>query len=172
MAPRRFSDQNCSIARTLAVVGERWTLLVVRELILGRTRFSEIRENVGVSTNVLADRLDALVEEGIATKTRVAARGQVHDYRLTAKGYDLGPVLIALTAWGDAHAPGELGPPRSWWHLDCDHETSPELTCSHCHQRLSPGSVRAIPGPGADERQRAEGMLPAAPGATASTPQS
>ena len=156
----RFADQNCSIARTLAVVGERWTLLVVRELALGRPRFREIRENVGLSTNVLADRLEALVDHGIATRTRVPAPGQVFDYRLTDKGFDLVPVLMALTRWGDVHAPGELGPPRAWLHLDCGHETQPTLTCSHCREELVTGSVRAIPGPGADERQRAEGMLP------------
>jgi DNA-binding HxlR family transcriptional regulator len=161
VAADRFADQNCSIARTLAVVGERWTLLVVRELALGRTRFGDLRERVGVSTNVLTARLDELVEHGIATKTRVAARGQVHDYRLTEKGYDLLPVLVALTAWGDRHAAGEDGPPRAWWHVDCVHETEPTLTCSHCRRTLERGSLRARPGPGADERQRAEGMLPA-----------
>lgn len=160
MAADRFPEQNCSIARTLAVVGERWTLLVVRELALGRTRFRELRENVGVSTNVLTDRLAALVEHGIATKTRVAARGQVHDYRLTEKGADLLPVLVALTQWGDRHAAGEDGPPRIWWHVDCEHQTEPTLTCSHCRGALERGHVRALPGPGADARQRDEGMLP------------
>lgn len=160
MSAPRFADQNCSIARALAVVGERWTLLVVRELALGRTRFSDIQENVGVSTNVLAERLGVLVEHGLATKTRVAARGQVHDYRLTEKGFDLLPVLIALTQWGDVHAPGEDGPPRVWWHVDCEHETVPTLTCSHCRRELERGHVRALPGPGADARQRAEGILP------------
>jgi len=160
VAADRFADQNCSIARTLAVVGERWTLLVVRELALGRTRFRDLRENVGVSTNVLADRLVALVAHGIVSKVRVAARGQVHDYRLTAKGWDLLPVLVALTQWGDRHAAGAQGPPRAWWHVDCDHETEPELTCSHCRRTLERGSVRVLPGPGADARQRAEGMLP------------
>ncbi len=160
MAADRFPEQNCSIARTLAVVGERWTLLVVRELALGRTRFRELRENVGVSTNVLTDRLAALVEHGIVTKTRVAARGQVHDYRLTEKGGDLLPVLVALTQWGDRHAAGEDGPPRIWWHVDCEHQTEPTLTCSHCQGTLERGHVRALPGPGADARQRDEGMLP------------
>ena len=160
MAADRFVDQNCSIARALAVVGERWTLLIVRELALGRTRFRDLQANVGVSTNVLTDRLADLVEHGVVTKTRVEARGQVHDYRLTETGWDLLPVLIALTAWGDRHAAGEQGPPRVWWHVDCEHETEPTLTCSHCRRALERGSVRALPGPGADARQRAEGMLP------------
>src|SRR5688500_6407347 len=114
-----YTGQNCSIARTLAGVGERWTLLVIRELSLGRTRFGEIREEVGVSTNVLADRLVALVEQGIASRTRVKARGTVYDYELTAKGRDLLPVLNMLMRWGDRHAAGELGPPRVVEHLAC-----------------------------------------------------
>lgn len=160
VAADRFADQNCSIARTLAVVGERWTLLVVRELALGRTRFRDILENVDIASNVLTDRLADLVDHGIATRTRVPVRGRVHDYYLTEKGWDLLPVLMALTRWGDRHAAGEGGPPRTWWHVDCNHEMEPTLACSRCARPLERGSVRAIPGPGADERQRAEGMLP------------
>lgn len=159
---RRTYGQYCGLASALDLLGERWTLLVVRELALGRTRFSDIRENVGVASNVLTDRLAALVEHGIATRTRVAARGRVHDYALTEKGLDLLPVLVALTQWGDRHAAGEEGPPRAWWHLACDHATEPTLTCSHCGESFAPGSLRAAPGPGADARQRAEGLLPKA----------
>jgi DNA-binding HxlR family transcriptional regulator len=161
---RRMSadDQNCSIARTLAVIGDRWTVLVVRELALGRRRFGDIRANVGLSTNILSDRLTTLLEHGLIAKTRVPARGQVHDYALTGKGRDLLPVLVALSAWGDRYAAGELGPPRLWWHTTCEHATEPTLTCSHCHAPIEPDSLRTLPGPGADHRQRAEGMLPVA----------
>jgi DNA-binding HxlR family transcriptional regulator len=156
-----ISDQNCSIARALAVVGERWTLLVVRELALGRRRFGEIRRNVGVSTNILTDRLQTLLHHGLATRTPVTAPGQVFDYALTERGRDLIPVLVALTRWGDRHAPGENGPPRVWWHLACDHPADPEFTCTHCGQTIGAGELRVAPGPGADNGQRREGLLPA-----------
>lgn len=156
-----YGGQNCSIARTLDVVGERWTLLVIRELSLGRKRFGEIRDEVGVSTNVLADRLEALVEQGIATRTRVKARGTVFDYELTEKGRDLLPVLAALMRWGDRHATGDAGPPRLIEHTACGHTTAPVLTCTHCHEPIRAGETRMVPGPGADERQRAQGPLPA-----------
>lgn len=162
MAQPLYADQNCSIARTLAIVGERWTLLVIRELGLGRTRFGEIREETGAATNVLADRLDKLVEHGIAERTRVKARGTVHDYRLTAKGRDLLPVLLGLLHWGDRHAAPEAGPPRVVEHLGCGHVADPVTTCSHCGEPLAQGGWRMLPGPGADDRQRAQGPLPAA----------
>ena len=158
----RYAGQNCSIARTLSVVGERWTLLVIRELSLGRTRFGEIRDEIGVSTNVLTDRLEALVEQGVVSRSRVKARGTVFDYELTAKGRDLLPVLTMLMRWGDRHAAGELGAPRVIEHLSCGHVTAPVLACSHCHEPLSRGGTRILPGPGADERQQAQGPLPAA----------
>src|SRR5688500_3306406 len=101
---RSFEGQNCSIARALEVLGERWTLLILREVLLGRRRFEELRRNTGVATNILADRLATLVDHEILER-----RGE--EYVPTRKAIDAGPVLVALMQWGDAHAAPD-GPPR------------------------------------------------------------
>jgi DNA-binding HxlR family transcriptional regulator len=151
---RPFDGQNCSIARALEVVGERWTLLIVREVLLGRRRFDDIRRHTGVATNILSDRLETLVAHG------VLERDEAGEYRPTEKGRDLTPVLLALMAWGDRYR-AEAGPPRVPVHTACGHDAHPVLCCSHCGERLEPAEVRMRPGPGADERQRADGVLPA-----------
>jgi DNA-binding HxlR family transcriptional regulator len=150
---RPFAGQNCSIARALELVGERWSLLVMREVMLGRRRFGEIREQLGVAPNILSDRLGTLVEHGLL---RHDGHGE---YRLTAKGADLHPVLIALMRWGDRHAAPD-GPPRVAVHVACGHDAEPEYRCGHCGDVLEPGALKVRPGPGASERQRAEPLLP------------
>jgi DNA-binding HxlR family transcriptional regulator len=153
MPYRPFDDQNCSIARALEVVGERWTLLVLREVLLGRRNFREIRRQTGVAANILSDRLQTLVEHGLLER-----RGT--EYAPTAKGVDMTPVLVALMQWGDRHA-APNGPPRVHVHTACGHDADPRLHCSHCGEPIAPGELKVRPGPGADERQRAEPLLPA-----------
>lgn len=156
MPYRAFEGQNCSIARALAVVGERWTLLVLREVLLGRRRFEEIRRNTGVASNILADRLETLVAHGVLER-----RG-AHEYVPTQKGSDLTPVLVTLMAWGDRHeTPAGHGAPRVPVHAGCGHDADPVLTCSHCGEALVPAALKLRPGPGADEHQRDEPLLPA-----------
>ena len=154
MPYRPFEDQNCSIARALAIVGERWTLLVMREVLLGHRRFREIRRQTGIAPNILSDRLATLVEQGL-----VELRGQ--EYVPTRKGRDINPVLIGLMQWGDRYATGQAGPPRVIVHATCGHDADPALRCSHCDEALEARDVRVRPGPGADERQLADGVLPA-----------
>src|SRR3954447_19074333 len=96
---RPFEDQNCSIARALAVVGERWTLLVLREVLLGRRRFQEIKRNTGVATNILADRLETLVEHGVLERRLYSDQPESYEYVPTPKGRDAVPVLVALMQW-------------------------------------------------------------------------
>jgi len=153
--PYRPTDQNCSIARSLAIVGERWTLVVVRELAFGRQHFEEIRRNTGVASNILSDRLATLVDHGV-----VERRGDPPEYHLTPKGRDLAPVLGALTRWGDRYTAGDDGPPRVAVHDACGHDANPKLVCSHCGEELRPGETHVRPGPGANARQRDEGPLP------------
>jgi DNA-binding HxlR family transcriptional regulator len=153
MPYRPFAGQNCSIAAALSVIGERWTLLVLREILLGRRRFADIRRNTGIATNILSDRLDTLVEQGI-----VARRGA--DYVPTERGLDVQPVLVALMQWGDRHM-APAGPPRVPVHTACGHDADPRLVCSHCEQPIAPAELRVRPGPGADERQLGEPLLPA-----------
>jgi DNA-binding HxlR family transcriptional regulator len=100
---RDYEGQNCSIARALEVVGERWTLLIVRDAFLGLRRFDEFQERLGIARNVLADRLNRLVDEGILERVRYNERPERFEYRLTRKGRDLVPALVSLRQWGDKY---------------------------------------------------------------------
>jgi DNA-binding HxlR family transcriptional regulator len=101
MLGRDYTGQNCSIARTLELVGDRWTLLIVRDVSLGRGRFDELAESLGMATNILTDRLNRLVDDGIFTREPQAERADRFEYRLTDKGRELKVVLLALMEWGD-----------------------------------------------------------------------
>jgi DNA-binding HxlR family transcriptional regulator len=160
MPYREFEGQNCSVARALAVVGERWSLLVMREVVLGRRRFREIQRQTGVATNILSDRLDTLVERGVLERRASSGDPATPEYRATRKGLDLVPVLIALSRWGDVYE-SPNGPPREFFHSQCDHEIESLMHCPHCALDVRSEEVRARPGPGATPEQRADGELPA-----------
>ncbi len=106
-----YEDQNCSIARALELVSERWTILALRDVFLGRRRFDQIQQSLGVARNVLAARLDRLVAEGILDQSPYQERPLRHEYRLTPKGVDLWPVTVELLRWGDRYAAPDAGPP-------------------------------------------------------------
>jgi DNA-binding HxlR family transcriptional regulator len=159
MPYRPFIDQNCSIARSLEVIGERWTLLVMREVLLGRRRFADIRRNTGIAPNILSDRLQTLVEQGLLVRRLYSEVPESYEYLPTPKGADVAPVLVALMQWGDMHAAPD-GPPRVYVHATCGHDADPRLHCSHCGEEIRPRELRVRPGPGANERQRAEPLLP------------
>src|SRR5919202_2942586 len=156
MPYRPFEGQNCSIATTLAIVGERWTLLVMREVLLGRRRFADIKRQTGIATNILSDRLDTLVEHGLLERRRYSEQPESYEYRPTERGRDLNPVLVALMQWGDRHLAGTKGPPRVVVHTTCGHDANPQLTCSHCGRPIAPDELRVRPGPGATAAQQAE----------------
>ena len=103
MLPNDYEGQNCSIARALEVVGERWTLLIIRDALLGLRRFDQFQESLGIARNVLTDRLNRLVEEGILERVRYCERPQRYEYRLTTKGRDLAVTLAGLRQWGDKY---------------------------------------------------------------------
>ena len=145
-----LNEFECSIARTLDVVGEWWTLLIVRDIFMGLRRFEEIRPDLGISRNVLTDRLATLVEHGILVKVPVE-RG-FEEYRLTDKGIDLHPVLVSLMNWGDKwESPN--GAPLVLIH-DCGHKTVPHLTCPHCDGEVEARSVTPKAGPGLSKRNK------------------
>jgi DNA-binding HxlR family transcriptional regulator len=149
MLPRTYDQERCSIARALERLGERWTLLVLREAFSGRRRFDEFAEALDIARNVLATRLALLVEEGILAKRRYSERPVRYEYRLTRKGLDLWPVLVTLMQWGDRwYAP--YGPPRVLRHRDCGGGVDRHLTCDRCGKPLEPRDVVAEPGPGAE----------------------
>src|ERR1700677_5033003 len=147
-----YQDQNCSIARSLELVGERWTILVLRDVFLGRRRFDQMRQSLGVARNVLAARLDRLRAEGILEKVPYQERPLRHEYRLTSKGLDLWPVIVELLRWGDRHAVPAAGPPIVLRHKGCGGELGEHRICTRCGELLEVGEVRGEAGPGAGAR--------------------
>ena len=143
-----FKDVTCSVAQCLDVVGEWWSLLIVRDAMLGVTRFDDFQARLGISRNILAQRLDHLVEAEILKRVPYCDHPPRSEYRLTAKGRDLWHVLMAMRQWGDRWAaPG--GPPVETRHTACGHIVTVVPACSHCGEPLDARSVTAIPGPGA-----------------------
>ncbi len=156
---RAFPDQNCSIAAAAAVVGERWTPLVMREVLLGRRRFADIRDRLGVAPNILSDRLQTLLDQGLLEHRRYGKHPEALEYVPTQKGTDITPLLVALTQWGDKYAAPQ-GAPRVYVHTRCAHDAEPQLRCGHCGEPLQPRELMVRPGPGANAAQRAEPLLP------------
>lgn len=148
MLGRTYETQNCSAARALELVGERWSLLIVRDaLFRGYTKYTEFQRELGIAPNVLAARLERFVEAGLMT-TRPAADGhRHHEYVLTEKGRSLQPVVMALTAWGDRWAAPD-GPPVVYRHQECGGEVEQSMRCRSCAADLEPADVLAAPGPG------------------------
>ena len=156
MPIQAFADLNCSIAKPLSVLGERWAFLVIRDVSLGKRRFDQIQASLGVATNVLSQRLATLTEEEILERRPYSEHPERFEYRLTEKGRDLLPVLWALMRWGDKWT-AESGPPVEIVHDDCGQVTQMVPTCSACGEELIPGRghMHARPGPGATAEQRA-----------------
>jgi DNA-binding HxlR family transcriptional regulator len=128
-----YDSDLCPVQRTLALIGEKWTILIVRDAVNGIRRFEDFRRHVGLSEGVLADRLRTLVAAGIMTTREYQEPGQRrrHEYRLTAKGWDLYPVLIALMQWGNAHLPDDEGPTYRVEHIACGQPVRAEVRCTH-----------------------------------------
>jgi DNA-binding HxlR family transcriptional regulator len=138
-----ISKRNCSISRALGVVGERWTLLILREAFAGARRFDDFRKRLGIARNVLTARLQGLVADGVLERVPCADSPGRAEYQLTAKGRDLYPVLVALLRWGDRWLAGDSGPPLLLVHRPCGCETTGSLRCSGCGEELVAGDVRA-----------------------------
>jgi DNA-binding HxlR family transcriptional regulator len=143
-----FGAMHCSLARTLDVVGESWTPLVLRDLYLGVDRFDDLVRDLGVSRALLARRLEKLVEHGIVAKERYQDRPPRHRYRLTAAGLDLVPALMAMMAWGDRHRAPD-GAPMTLTHDRCGHAFAPVVACGECGGGIDAREVTTSPGPGA-----------------------
>lgn len=148
-----WSTDNCSIAATVGVLGEKWTLLVLRELFQGVRRFEDMRVRTGIPKQVLSDRLTTLVDRGLLRREPYRAPGQRerHEYRLTDRGLSLYPVLAALMAWGDEHLAGPEGPSAVFEHRGCGAPVVLEMRCAEGHV-LRPREVGGRPGPGARRR--------------------
>jgi DNA-binding HxlR family transcriptional regulator len=144
-----LADAHCSIARTLEVVGEWWTPLVLRDLFAGMERFDDLQRDLGVSTTVLTGRLNHLVDAGVVERHRYSAHANRFAYRLTEKGRALYPILLALMAWGDEWADAGAGPPVDLVHTGCGERTSAVPHCSSCGEPLPLDEVEPHVGPGA-----------------------
>ena len=153
-----FDDMNCSIAQSLEVIGEWWTLLILRDAFFGVTRFEVFQERLGIARNILTTRLDTLVDHGVMERrTYDEARGR-HDYVLTAKGKALWPVLVTIRQWGDEWVVGKGNEPVRMEHATCGARSHASLTCDHCGERINRRDVRVVAGPGLEDPD----MLPQA----------
>jgi DNA-binding HxlR family transcriptional regulator len=145
MLKRDYDGQVCSIARTLEVVGDRWTLLVVRDVVLGNHRFDQLLTSLGVASNILTDRLSRLVAQDILERVRYSERPERFEYHLTEKGRELGVGLIALMQWGDRHVSDK--PPRIARRLSDRSPITARLVDAN-GSIVPPGDVELVPGPG------------------------
>jgi DNA-binding HxlR family transcriptional regulator len=144
--PRTYDNQLCSLARTLELIGDRWTLLVIRDAFLGLRRFEDFQKSLGVARNVLTDRLNRLVEQGILRRELYQERPERYEYRLTRKGVELWPAMMTMMKWGDRYLYPE-GHPRLILHKDCGGEIDERLHCSKCGAELGPTDVYVEAGP-------------------------
>ena len=148
MLPRTYEHQVCSIARSLELIGDRWTLLIVRDAFRGVRRFDDFRAELGVAHNVLSDRLSRLTEAGVLERRRYQQRPDRYEYHLTQQGQDLWPVVMSLLFWGDRYLAPD-GPPVIPLHRNCGGHLTPQLNCADCGASLTSGDVELTPGPGA-----------------------
>jgi DNA-binding HxlR family transcriptional regulator len=149
MPKQSFANISCSIARSLDIVGARWTPLILRDLFVGMTRFEDIRRDLGIAPNVLAARLENLDQHGIVERRQYQTAPDRYEYLLTAKGLDLYPVIATLLAWGDKWLADPQGPPVITVHSDCRHPTIAKTVCARCGGELNAANTSAVAGPGA-----------------------
>ena len=145
------SEQECSVARASAVLGDRWTLLLLSDIFLGVRRFEEFKERLGISRTTLTSRLKLLEQHEVISRLRYQDNPPRHEYRLTAKGHDLFPVLSTIINWGDKYYAGDEGPPILRRHKPCATDIQPVLCCPECHEEIDSRSMEARIGAGRDD---------------------
>ena len=143
----------CSVARTLDIIGEWWTLLILRDVFYGVRRFESLRSHLGISRKVLTNRLHRLTDEEILKKVSYQEKPTRYEYKLTKKGLDLFPVLLTIMNWGDRWTAEPDEVPVIFMHTDCGKETTPKLVCSHCSEELTAHNMQPKPGPGAPKEE-------------------
>jgi DNA-binding HxlR family transcriptional regulator len=146
-----FAEVACPIAQSLEVIGEWWTLLIIRDAFFGVTRFDEFQENLGIARNILASRLDTLVAAGVMERQCYDEARERYDYVLTEKGRALWPVIVTLRQWGDEWMLGEGNEVSLLRHNGCGEMTTGVLVCDHCGEPLDHANVRSVRGPAARE---------------------
>lgn len=156
MTPADLAAMECSVARTLDAIGDRWSLLIIRDAFYGVRRFDAFRKDLGVARNILADRLAKLVAKGILERRQYEERPPRFEYRLTERGRDLVGVVLVMMRWGDTWT-GDGNAPVTITHTTCGHNTQPVVACSECGDELRLGELLADPIP--TRPQRVAGML-------------
>ena len=156
MLQRDYPEQVCSIARSLEVIGERWTLLILRDALLGVERFEDFQDKLGIASNVLTNRLKLLCDEGVLERLPDEQRPGRPRYALTDKGRELAPVLLLLIKWGDRYYPSPGGPPRLTLHAGCGGDVGADFHCQRCGERVGRGEIELLPGPGLPRTARSE----------------
>jgi DNA-binding HxlR family transcriptional regulator len=149
MQRTKFGDMACSIARTMDVIGEPWSPLILRDVYVGIGRFEQIQADLGISRKVLTEPLKWLVECGILERWQYETRPPRSEYVLTAKGAELVDLLMVMVAWGDRWADNGAGPPVLYRHRACGTISHVELRCAHCKESMRAGDVEILRGPGA-----------------------
>jgi DNA-binding HxlR family transcriptional regulator len=146
-----YDTSSCSVARTLEVLGDRWTLLVLRDIFNGVRRFDDLSRHLHVARDVLTRRLANLVDEGVLLRVPYQEPGSRtrYEYRLTEAGLDLRPVMLALMEWGDRYRPDEVGPPAGVIHYQCGEPVRVRVECAAGHEVRTDTRLRLVPGPGA-----------------------
>ena len=147
-----IDTMTCSIARTLSVVGDRWTMLIIRDVFLGIRRFEGMQRDLGLTPHRLSDRLRKLVHDGILLRVTYEKHPRRFEYRLTEKGIDLYPLIVVMIEWGDRWMAGRAGVPVELVHRPCGHSIKPELTCPSCKSKIEPREMSARPGPALKQR--------------------
>ena len=146
MPKQSLANIACSIARSLDVIGDRWTPLILRDLFVGMSRFEDIRRDLGIASNVLSTRLDNLERHTVVERRRYQSAPDRYEYRLTAKGFDLYPVIAALVAWGDKWLAD--APPMLTVHQGCGQVTTAKTVCAQCGDELTAANTAVVGGPG------------------------
>jgi DNA-binding HxlR family transcriptional regulator len=146
---KNYDGQDCSLARSLALVGERWTFLVLRDALYGVRRYGDFLSHLDLPRAVLAQRLNTLVEAGIMERRRYQESPPRDEYVLTQRGRELWPTVLTLASWGERHLSAD-GPKRLFFHVGCDARLDRNAACQACGRHVPPEEVEMRPGPGAD----------------------
>jgi len=144
---QQIDTMTCSVARTLSVVGDRWTLLIIRDVLLGIRKFDAIQQDLQLTPHRLSDRLRKLVHDGVLKRVMYEKRPRRFEYRLTEKGFDLYPLIVTMTEWGDRWMAGRAGVPVELVHKPCGHAITPKLVCPSCELKIDAREMSARPGP-------------------------
>ncbi len=148
-----ISAEQCSVARASAVIGDRWTLVILSDAFLGVRRFEDFEERLGISRTTLANRLKHLVQHGVLLRKKYQKNPARYEYRLTDKGRDLYPVITTILNWGDKYCSDEAGPPILRKHISCGRDILPKLTCPKCQEEVTARDVQARARPPRDGSQ-------------------